>query len=300
MSTQLAFANAQPAPGSRFRLPPSIPPFNTLTLRLFGLLWFAAFLLALAGPFAGFYLRYTAPANNSQLLLGSRAGFAVSPSDATHRALHGRPGRAKGRHRRPATRSSRSTACRSQPACRPTRPRSPPHQEDPAYIAMGNLLYGTDEAEFPLTVRDPNGRVRDVTVITGEEHIEAGARALGVSAKMLSFIDLLPVLAYPFLLWAAWMLHRRNSRDVVSSILSIAVLFTIAAEQPSSVFLACVGVPRWLNVALYDLGNVMLLCGHPAVPARQSVVAEWSACLPRCRCSSSSTATLTRASSSAS
>ena len=53
------------------------------TYRLFTLLWMFAFVLALAGPIAGFYLRYISPANNSQLLLGSRAGFAVSPRDAT-------------------------------------------------------------------------------------------------------------------------------------------------------------------------------------------------------------------------
>jgi hypothetical protein len=47
----------------------------------------------------------------------------------------------------------------------------------------------------------------------------------------------------------------------VSSILSLAVLMTIGAEQPSSIFLANLGVPRWLNVALYDLGNVLLLAG---------------------------------------
>jgi len=39
------------------------------------------------------------------------------------------------------------------------------------------------------------------------------------------------------------------------------VLLTIAAEQPSSAFLASVGVPRWLNVAIFDLGNVLLLAG---------------------------------------
>ena len=43
---------------------------------------------------------------------------------------------------------------------------------------MGNLLYGSDESEIPLTVRDPSGRVRDVTVTTGEHHIDAGAKAL--------------------------------------------------------------------------------------------------------------------------
>jgi len=135
------------------------------------------------------------------------------------------------------------------------------HANDPAYIAMGNLLFGTDDAEVPLTVRDPDGRVRDLTVTTGENHIDAGAKALGVSPKLLGFIDLLHVLAYPFLLWAAWLLHRRNARDVISSMLSLAVLLAISAEQPSSVFLAHIGVPRGVNVALYDLGNVLLLSG---------------------------------------
>jgi hypothetical protein len=140
------------------------------------------------------------------------------------------------------------------------------HANDPAYITLGNLLYGSDEAEVPLTVRDPDGRVRDVTVTTGEQHIDAGARRLGISPKTLSFIDLLQVLAYPFLLWAAWMLHHRNARDVVSSILSLAVLLSIGAEQPSSDFLTHFGVPHRANVAIYDLGNVLLLAGIMLFP----------------------------------
>jgi hypothetical protein len=126
---------------------------------------------------------------------------------------------------------------------------------------MGNLLFADDESQIPLTVRDPNGRVRDVTVTTSENHIDAASRALGISPKLLSFIDLLQLLFYPFLLWAAWLLHHRNSRDVVSSLLSLAVLLSIGAEQPSSVFLANIGVPRPVNVAIYDLGNVLLLSG---------------------------------------
>ena len=157
------------------------------------------------------------------------------------------------------------------------------HGDDPAYIAMGNLLYGTDESEIPLTVRDPNGRVRDVTVTTGEQHIDAGAKALGISPKVLSFIDLLQVIFYPFLLWAAWLLHRRNSRDVVSSILSLAVLLTHrrrAALDRSS--WPTIGIPRWLNVALFDLGNMLLLAGillfpHGYLSWRRSALI---ACLP--------------------
>jgi hypothetical protein len=257
---QLALPGTLRSSGARFRLPSCVPPFSKLGYRLFSVLWIAAFLLALAGPIAGFYFRYTSPENNSQLLLGSRAGVALSPGDATLvRFIVGPQAQAAGI--RPG---DRIVAIYGLPL-----PRTMPvdeeslaaHANDPAYIAMGNLLFGSDSSTIPLTVRDPNGRMRDLTVTTGEQHIDAGARAIGIPHKLLSFIDLLHVLAYPFLLWAAWLLHRRNSTDVVSSILSLAVLLTIAAEQPSSVFLAQAGVPRAVNVALYDLGNVLLLAG---------------------------------------
>lgn len=256
---QLALSRTdQPLKGG-FRLPPVVPPFNTLTYRLFTALWGLAFLLAIAGPLAGFYFRYTAPHNNSQLFLGSRAGFAVSPRDATLIRFPVGPQKAGG-----VVGGDDIIAIYGLPL-----PRTMPvneealaeHGNDPAYLMMGNLLFGTDESEVPLTVRDPDGRVRDVTVTTGEHHIDAGANALGISPKLLSFIDLLQVLFYPFLLWAAWLLHRRNARDVVSSILSLAVLLSIGAEQPSSVFLATVGIPRPVNVAIFDLGNVLLLTG---------------------------------------
>ena len=256
---QLALSNAG-ALKSGFRLPPAVPPFNTRAYRLFTAIWIAAFLLAFAGPLAGFYFRYTSPENNSQLLMGSRAGFAVSPRDATTvRFTVGPDANAAG-----IRAGDHIIAIYGLPL-----PKVMPfteedfarHGDDPAYITMGNLLYGTDNSEVPLTVRDTQGQVREVTVATGERHIDAGAKALGISSKTLSFIDLLHVISYPFLLWAAWLLHRRNSRDAVSSILSLAVLLTIGAEQPSSIFLANLGLPRWLNVALYDLGNVLLLGG---------------------------------------
>lgn len=257
---QLALANAGPTLKGGFRLPPCVPPFNTLTYRLFTAIWMLAFALALIGPIAGFYLRYTEPANNSQLLLGSRAGFAVSPGDATMiRFTVGPKAETAG-----IVAGDKLIAIYGLPLL----PKMPVNEEvlakhgnDPAYIALGNLLFANGVSEIPLTVRDPNGRVRDVTVTTGEEHIDAGARALGISPKALSFIDLLHMVAYPFLWWAAWLLHRRNARDAVSSLLSLAVLLTIGAEQPSSVFLAHIGVARWLNVALFDLGNVLLLTG---------------------------------------
>src|SRR6476469_7082271 len=80
---QLALTNTDGTPKGGIRLPPVVPPFNTRAFRLFSVIWIAAFSLGFVGPRAGFYFRYTSPENNSQLLLGSRAGFAVSPRDAT-------------------------------------------------------------------------------------------------------------------------------------------------------------------------------------------------------------------------
>ena len=246
-------------------MPSSLPPFNQLTHRLFTLLWLVAFALALTGTVSGFYFRYTEPENNSQLLLGSRAGFAVSPGDATVVRFTVGP-RAEKAGIIAGDKITAIYGLTLPPKMPVDETTLAQHANDPAYIALGNLLYGTDQSEVPLTVKDPSGRVRDVTVTTGEQHIDAGARRLGVSPKALSFIDLLHVLAFPFLLWAAWLLHRRNARDAVSSILSLAVLLTIAAEQPSATFLAHFGVPLRLNVALYDLGNVLLLAGIMLFP----------------------------------
>lgn len=257
---ELALASDEKPKGWRFRLPPAVPPFNTRVHRIFSIFWTLAFLLALIGPAAGIYLRYTAPTNNSQLLLGSRAGFAVSPRDATLiRFTVGNSAKEAG-----IKRGDRIVAIYYIPL-----PRTMPinaeamdeNADNPAYIAMDNLLFGTDEAEVPLTIRDRDGQVRDVTIVTSEDHIDAGAASIGISPTLLSFIDVLPVLSYPFLLWAAWILHRRNARDAVSSILSLAVLMNIGAEQPSSTFLAHIGIPRELNVALFDVGNIMLLTG---------------------------------------
>ncbi len=79
---QLALASVA-RPPKRFRLPPVVPPFNTTAYRIFSVIWVAALLLAVVGPVMGIYYRYSSPANNSQLMLGSRAGFAVAPNNAT-------------------------------------------------------------------------------------------------------------------------------------------------------------------------------------------------------------------------
>lgn len=257
---QLALLSADPKSVGGIKLPPAVPPFNTLTLRLFTVIWLLAFTLAIIGPSAGLYERYRAPQNNSQLLLGSRAGFAVSPRDATVIRFTVGP-QAKDQGVAAGDKILAIYGLPLPPSMPVNEEALAEHANDPAYIALGNLLFGTDAAEVPLTIRDGSGRVRDVTVQTGDNHIDAGARALGIAPRWLNFIDLLHMIAYPFLLWAAWLLHHRNSRDAVSSVLSLAVLLTIGAEQPSSSFLATIGIPRGLNVAIFDLGNVLLLTG---------------------------------------
>ena len=254
-------ASGTPRPWrERLRLPPAVPPFNTRAYRVFSIIWMVAFLLAAVGPVVGLYNRYTAPEDNSQLLLGSRTGLAVAVSDATLiRYTVGPEAQSQG-----VRKGDKIVAIYGIPL-----PRTMPWTEqdfaqrsdDPAYILMSNLLSGENNAEVPVTIKTPDGRTLQVTLTAGEQHIDNSARALGIGPKMLKFVDLLHVLFYPFLLWAAWILHRRNARDAVSSILSLAVLCTIGAEQPSSIFLSDIGIPRWFNVALFDLGNVLLLTG---------------------------------------
>jgi hypothetical protein len=260
MSLQLAApAMFRPLAG-RIRLPKRVPPFNTRTYYIFSVLWFAALLLAFVGPIGGLYQRYVAPGDNSQLVLGSRAGFAVSPQDATRiRFLVGPYSRSAGLRKGDDIVAIYGVP---MPAKMPvTEDDLATHADDPAYITMGSMLFGTDQTPVPLTVRSRDGSVREVTVTTGEQHIDTAARELGVSPTLLSFIDLVHVIFYPFLIWAAWILHRRNARDAVSSILSLAILLMIGAELPSSAFMASVGVPIWVNVALYDLGNMLLVAG---------------------------------------
>lgn len=255
-------------PHGGWKLPERVPPFNTVTYWIVSVIWFAALFLAVIGPIMGLYERYTAPGDNSQLLLGSRAGFAVAPIDATRiRFTIGPDARAAGLRagdhiiaiyglplpdRMPFTEQAIAV-----------------HGNDAAYVAMGNLLTGTDKLPFPLTVRSTDGSVHDVTVTTGESHINNAAKEAGFSPTLLSFIDVVHVIFYPFLIWAAWILHRRNAKDAVSSILSFAILLMIASELPSSAFLGEVGVPRSINVALYDLYNIFLIAGIVLFPHGQ-------------------------------
>jgi post-segregation antitoxin (ccd killing protein) len=239
-------------------VPDRVPRLSGAAFTIFRVLWSATFLLAIIGPIAGLWMRYNQPTQNSQLMLGSRAGFAVSREDATLVRFTVGPesrkaGIVAGDHivaisgtqlRHPVPISERALVA---------------HGNDPDYLAVAEVLFGTAASEVPLLVRDPDGRIRDVTVKTGEQHIDAAAREHHVSPKLLSFVDIMQVFFYPVLLWVAFNLYMRNSDRPVPSLLSFAILLSMASEQPSSVFLQSIEVPRVLNVAMYDLGNVSLL-----------------------------------------
>jgi hypothetical protein len=239
------------------RIPDRLPRLTGTGFKLFRLLWFAAFLLAIIGPIAGLWMRYTAPTVNSQLIAGSRVGFAVSRDVTLVRFTLGSEPQTTG-----IIPGDHIVAINGLPL-----PKTMPiwdvvyaaHPNDPAYIAMGDLLLGADSSRVVLKVRDPDGHVRDVTVTPGEQHIDAAAREHHISPKLLSFLDQLPVLAFPILLWIAFSLYTRNPDQPVPSLLSFSILVTIAASQPSAVFVQHLGLPRALDAAFYDLGSVSFL-----------------------------------------
>ncbi len=201
-----------PPPRRRFRLPERVPPFNTATYRIFSVIWALALALAFIGPIGGLYQRYMAPEDNSQLVLGSRAGFAVSQQDATHiRFRVGPYSKAAGIRKGDDIVAIYGIPL---PEKMPVTERAlQEHADDPSYIVMRNLLFGTEQLPVPLTLRGPDGSIKDVTITTGEQHINAAALDRGFSPTILSFIDIVQVIFYPFLIWAAWILHRRNARD---------------------------------------------------------------------------------------
>ncbi len=88
------------------------------------------------------------------------------------------------------------------------------------------------------------------------------ASARGIPPALLSFVDLIHLLTYPFLLVSAWLLYKRKRFDVVSSVVSLAILLTLGTEQPSATFLATVaGLPEGVHQTLYDLANICLIAG---------------------------------------
>src|SRR6476620_2653037 len=135
---QLALSRTDQPRKSGLRPPPAVPPFNALNYRIFTLLWALAFLLAVAGPIAGLHQRYTEAENNSQLLLGSRAGFAVSPRDATVVRFTVGP-QAERAGIVPGDKITAIYGLALPPSMPVNEEALALHANDPAYIALGNL-----------------------------------------------------------------------------------------------------------------------------------------------------------------
>jgi hypothetical protein len=237
-----------------------VPPLGRRSLLVLRPLWWLVFLLALAGPIGGTWDRFANPAPNSLLMLGSRAGVVLDKNDLTRiRFPVGPKTTAAGVKAGDDIQAIDGIAV-SQVVPLAALEGETANPMDQA--AFAGILYGTEDAPTELTLRAADGKVRTLRVTASERHIEAGARALHVSSWMLAVIDLLHLLTYPFLLAAAWMLYRRCPHDAVSTLLSFAILLTMAGEQPSASFLNLrAGVPQAVQTAVFDLGNVLLLAG---------------------------------------
>jgi hypothetical protein len=261
MAVQLAAqGDVSEKPRRRFTLPDAVPPFGRRTHRLFSVFWLAALLLAVVGPAMGLYQRYSSPGDNSQLMLGSRLGIAVSPHDATRIRFAVGP-EAEKAGIEPGDDIVAIFGLPLPKRMPVTQRLLEERADDPAYMTVGTVFSSPEPMEVQLTLRSADGTVRDVTITTGEQHINSAAARQGIAPAMLNFIDLVHVIFYPFLIWAAWILHRRNPRDAVSSILSLAILLIIGSEQPTWGFLASIGVPQAVNSGLFDAGRICLLAG---------------------------------------
>jgi hypothetical protein len=267
------------------RLPERLPDLKRPWLYVFELFWFACFALAVVGPIVGTYYRLTTPGENSKLMLGSRAGLVLSANDLTYvRFPVGSAAKAAG-----VEPGDKVVAIQGLPVSRtvpldPRRAIGPGHATETDYALFQSILDNNQPIDLDLTLRSESGQLRQFHVRTGEQHIDGAARSLHLTPAMLSVIDLFHILTYPFLLFAAWILHRRKREDLISSILSLAVLLTMSNEEPSATFLSFIAhVPKSWHLHLYDLGNICLLAGILLFPHGQlkpRIVIPFLALLP--------------------
>ena len=262
MATESAASADAPGP-RRPVLPDRIPDLKGRGLLLFHLFWIPALLLAIVGPLAGIWYRFDQSGQNSALVVGSRAGLALDEDDLT-RVRFPVGAQAKAAGVKPGDEIvaiDGLEVARVVPISR--RGRALPNDAtETDYVLFSPILEGTDESEYTFRLRSRDGSERDYRVKLGEQHIARAAGRFGLPPALLSVVDLLHVITYPFLLFAAWILHRRKPEDLISSVLSLAILLTIAAEQPSAGFLQYVlQVPDWTHRLIYDLGNICLLAG---------------------------------------
>jgi hypothetical protein len=252
----------------RLRLPERLPDLRKPWLTVFEIVWFAALLLAIVGPAAGLYYRFTTPGENSALMLGSRSGLVLSEDDLT-RVRFPLGAAAKAAGVRPG---DHIVAIDGIPLSKvvPLSPDAAGQATDTDYALFGPIIQSSEPVDLDLTLRSPKGETRELKVRTSEEPIEQAARADGLNPTLLGVVDLLHILTYPFLLVAAWILHRRKRDDLISSVLSLAILLTIGSELPATEFLDYIAhVPIWLHQRLYDLGNICLLAGILLFPFGQ-------------------------------
>ncbi len=248
---------------SWLKLPDRIPDLKRPWLTVFELLWYPALLLAIAGPIIGTWHRLAQPSANSALMVGSRAGLVLSEDDLTKvRFPVGAAARAADIQPGDDIVSINTIPVAKVVPLSESAMARPNDATDADYALFSPLIEGGEPVDLDLRLRAADGKIRSYRVQTGEQHIEQDARRLGFAPLLLSVVDLLHLITYPFLLFAAWILQRRKREDLVSSILSLAILLAIAAEQPSAGFLTFVlHIPEQLHRLIYDLGNIALLAG---------------------------------------
>lgn len=199
MAIEIA-AESLPARRFRLRLPSRVPDFGPRSYFLFQLVWFAAFALAALGPVAGTWHRIAEAGRNSALVAGSRAGIALAEDDLTRIRFPVGPAAAAAGIRPGDDIVAIDTIPVSPQVAMPGSPAAAAGAgTETDHLLFGDLISGAEDRDVALTLRSPDGREREVALRTGETHIEQGARALGVPGWLLSVIDLIHLLTYPFL-----------------------------------------------------------------------------------------------------